>query len=481
MSITGAMNNALTGLAAASRGASTVSNNLANALTDGYARRELDLSARSGTGGVQVNGEVRIINQTLLNDRRSSDADFARGEAQVDFLIAVQGVIGEPGSPMSLSDLMVDLETALVASAAQPQSGAMLEQGVGKLSQLVDRLAGTASAIQQERGRADSEIDNMVTRLNSDLSRIERLNDDIKRAVLRGESGGGLLDERQRLIDSVSEIVPIREVDRGNGVVALMSPGGILMDGPAPRISFAPATVVTADLSIGGGTLSGLSVNGTALDLGRDKHLLSGGRLEGLFAVRDLLGPSVQARLDGFARDLVERFEAGSVDPSRPSGSPGLLTDGGAAFDPAFETGLAGRLQVNPLVDPAQGGEAWRLRDGLGSSVPGNIGDASGLHRLSGALAELRSPASGGFPAGVRNASGLASDVLTSVGLVREMAESDAAYAMARSTALNDRLLSDGVDSDSEMQRLLLIEQSYAANARVISASQEMLDTLMRI
>jgi len=38
-----------------------------------------------------------------------------------------------------------------------------------------------------------------------------------------------------------------------------------------------------------------------------------------------------------------------------------------------------------------------------------------------------------------------------------------------------------GVDTDAEMQSLLLIEQSYAANARVIQTVSDMLDILMQI
>lgn len=59
MSISSSLNSALSGLNAASRAAGTVSANIANAMTEGYGRRELDLSARTlgGRGaGVAVTG-----------------------------------------------------------------------------------------------------------------------------------------------------------------------------------------------------------------------------------------------------------------------------------------------------------------------------------------------------------------------------------------------------------------------------------------
>ena len=56
MSISGALSNALSGLSAASRAVSLVSTNIANAMTDGYGRRDIELAARGIGGGVDVVG-----------------------------------------------------------------------------------------------------------------------------------------------------------------------------------------------------------------------------------------------------------------------------------------------------------------------------------------------------------------------------------------------------------------------------------------
>ena len=72
MSISGALSNALSGLTATSRSAEMVSNNLANALNENYARREVVLAARShgATGqGVSVTGVQRNVDLALLSDK----------------------------------------------------------------------------------------------------------------------------------------------------------------------------------------------------------------------------------------------------------------------------------------------------------------------------------------------------------------------------------------------------------------------------
>jgi len=64
MSITGALNNALSGLTTTSRMAETVSSNLSNAVTDGYGRRSLELASLQ-LGGVQVQAVNRLLTRVF--------------------------------------------------------------------------------------------------------------------------------------------------------------------------------------------------------------------------------------------------------------------------------------------------------------------------------------------------------------------------------------------------------------------------------
>jgi len=62
-------------------------------------------------------------------------------------------------------------------------------------------------------------------------------------------------------------MVPIREVPRDNGEIALITSGGaILLDGKAATFSFSPVGVVTADMTIASGALGKLSINGEMID-----------------------------------------------------------------------------------------------------------------------------------------------------------------------------------------------------------------------
>ena len=69
MSITSALNSAISGLNVTSRAADVVSSNLANALTPGYGRRELEVqSLVGGSPGVRVVGITRNVDEGVIAD-----------------------------------------------------------------------------------------------------------------------------------------------------------------------------------------------------------------------------------------------------------------------------------------------------------------------------------------------------------------------------------------------------------------------------
>lgn len=105
MSITGAMNAAVSGLRAAARGSEIVSNNISNALTPSYGRRGLDLSALSygASGGVQIDSISRHMNEGVVADRRVANAAQQKAQTAVDFFRRLEDVTGIAGDAEGLS------------------------------------------------------------------------------------------------------------------------------------------------------------------------------------------------------------------------------------------------------------------------------------------------------------------------------------------------------------------------------------------
>lgn len=482
MSISASLSNALSGLTAASRQAEVISSNVSNALTPGYARRRVELSAESLAGrgaGVRVDGVTRVVDQYLLADRRLADADAANSNVRTAFLNSLEKAIGAPGESGSLSDQFAALDKAFVQAASRPDSQARLQQVVSTAYSLAQKFNSLSDTIQQSRMTADDDIANQVDDLNRSLAQIDQLNSDILAERSSGRDATALMDQRQRAIDHVAGIVPIREVARNRDQVAIYTTGGaVLLDGNPAVIGFNPVSTITADMTKASGALSGLSINGVQIDTS-ERGPLGGGTLGAQFAIRDDLAPGTQTQIDALARDLIERFQQPSVDPSLSTGQPGLFTDRGNIADPLYEAGLAGRIDVNAIADPARGGALWRLRDGLGAAAPGDVGNGALLSAYSDALAQKLVPVSGGFTGSARSAGGLAADVLSNVAGKRQSAEAAQSYASARQSSLVQQELQDGVDTDAELQHLMQVEQAYAANSRVIQTIDDMMKQLI--
>ncbi|MBC7179989.1 MAG: flagellar hook-associated protein FlgK, partial [Roseovarius sp.] len=82
MTLGSALSSALSGLAANTRAVDVLSGNLANALTEGFAPREITLAATRDSRGVQVTGVSRQVDLGLLSDRRLADSARAASEVQ---------------------------------------------------------------------------------------------------------------------------------------------------------------------------------------------------------------------------------------------------------------------------------------------------------------------------------------------------------------------------------------------------------------
>ncbi|MEM9736263.1 MAG: flagellar basal body protein, partial [Pseudomonadota bacterium] len=351
MSLTNTLSNALTGLNAASRQADLIANNLANALTEGYGRREIELgSVQVGDrgAGVGINGVTRISDPRATGVRRLAEADSAASGTLADAQQRLADALGLPGEPDSLASRADTLDAALAAAAETPENGPLLSGAVTAAEDLARSFRDAASEARAIRQDADRDIARQVETLNASLTEIESLNAEIRNATQRGTETAALEDRRHVLIDRISGIVPLKVVQRDLGQVALFGKnGGQLLDGRAFPFEFTGTPIITPEMTLADGNLSGLTVNGAEQEVGTGRGFFDGGSLEASFAVRDRLVPEASARLDALAADLLQRVAQPSTDPSLGLVEPGLFTDAGAALDPTNIQGLSARIVIN--------------------------------------------------------------------------------------------------------------------------------------
>lgn len=488
MSLSSALSNALSGLNTSALEAELIANNVANAQTAGYTRKVAELSAVSvdGSGaGVTVSGIRLMEDPAAVASRRQSDAEFALHSTTAAGLGDLTALLGTPGNFSALGETAARFEASLLAAANDPASAPRLANAVGAAGQYVEALTSLSTETQALRASADAEIATQVEQVNTNLQSIEALNREIRMLTQSGGDASALLDERKSLIDQVASILPIRTSSRPGGEVAIYTNGGAkLLDGPASELALTGTPIITQDMTLASGALSGLSIDGRPVNIGLPDGSgpADGGSLSALFVQRDTILPEFAIQLDALAEDLVTRFDAAGIDASRTPGDPGLFTDNGGAYAGANLEGLAGRLSLNATVDPLQGGAAWRLRDGLGAATPGEAGNAELLIALSDAATTARAPVSS---LGFTQSGGLADFAagLTSVVFGKAaQAETRQSYSAAVNGSLRQAELSvSGVNTDVELQSLLRIEKAYAANALVLSTVDDLVQRLLEI
>ncbi|TXM63658.1 flagellar hook-associated protein FlgK, partial [Methylobacterium sp. WL12] len=77
---------------------------------------------------------------------------------------------------------------------------------------------------------------------------------------------------------------------------------------------------------------------------------------------------------------------------------------------------------------------------------------------------------------------GFTQDIIAAQGAAAANAANlDAGQSVALSTAQGRFAKSAGVNVDEEMSNLIALQTAYSANARVLTAARDMLDTLLRI
>ena len=423
----------------------------------------------------------RNINPALQSTTRKAEAEYAKVGVYSDFYSRMSNYVGTVDDNMSISTQISNFDAALVEATSRPDATERLHDLSVKAGLIVQSITNAADGLNQQRLAAESSIDLQVDQLNSQLKELEKLNARIVVAQAAGGSTTAMEDQRDLLIDTVNQAIPVNVVQRDQGRVALFTVGGVaLLDGRASELSFDAKRTIEPQMTQDNGLLSGLEINGLAMDTSINGPL-RGGTLIAAFDIRDNVAVEAQNDLDAVARDLVERFQDPALDATIGLTDAGIFTDSGGAFDPADTGGLAARLEWNDLVAMDGQAETWRLRDGLYAAAEGDPGDASQLIAYSDAISENRTVSTTKLGTISSDLNTLSASLMSRFARDSDSASNSLSYAATSYTELAQAELALGVDSDAELQNMMLIENAYAANARMLSTIDDMMESLLRI
>ena len=267
MSLSTALHGALSGLSAAGRASGVVSENIANALTPGYAKRSIILSSNSEVSpGVRVLGIQRQANLGIISSRRQADAEFSNANPLASFQTRFASAVGDPTDTDPITARLAAFDSSLISASSRPDSAQRLDDVAIKANDLVNLINNASDTVQKMRSEADRKISIQVERLNKALSDVEDLNVRITALEAGNAPTAALLDQRQVLIDEINNIAPVNVVERNYGQVALYTIGGaVLLDGQAATLEFTPVNTIVPEMTLTSGGLSGLTLNGNPI------------------------------------------------------------------------------------------------------------------------------------------------------------------------------------------------------------------------
>jgi flagellar hook-associated protein 1 FlgK len=486
MTLIAGLNTGLTGLSTISDQIAVVSRNVANAGDPSASRKTANVVSVPGSG-VRIDSVTRAVNTALFDKLLGATSDSSAQKAIVDAVNQLDTTVNDPQLEASPAALLSKLQSAIQTYSAAPQNATAGQATIMAAKDLAQSLNSATLTVQQVRGQADADMAASVSNLSSLLGQFEAVNNEIVKGTVKGADVTDYLDQRDKLLASISEEVGIRTVSRTNNDMAIYTDSGAtLFDKKARSVTFTPTPLYSATTIGNEVSIDGIPITGNAGSM-----LARSGKLVGLATVRDTTAVSYQNQLDEIARGLILTFaeKDQSATPTLPDRT-GLFTYPGAPATPAagaISAGIAGTIQVSAAVDPDKGGNPSLLRDG-GVSGSAYIYNSTGASAYTDRLQQIIDSldATQSFDPSAKNGASatLANYASSSVAwleAIRKSATSDADYKETlRQTSSNALSSETGVNMDQEMTRMLELERSYQASSRIITTIDGMFNALLQ-
>lgn len=235
----GYFNQARLGIFAAQKGLSVAGNNISNINTPGYTRQRLEqksfyasgadryysaYDARTGNG-VLCTGVSQLRDPYLDIRYRSQMSNVGAMDAKLAGLEGIQAILDEVGKGDDdfgvISDKLHKVYDALQMLNDQTGHAVYDTQVRAAAQALADQFRAYASRLSEHYNNAVKGFKEDVTAVNNLLSNIRDLNAAIRKSEIHGDNALELRDERNLLIDKLSEYMKIdviyTEEDIGGG------------------------------------------------------------------------------------------------------------------------------------------------------------------------------------------------------------------------------------------------------------------------
>lgn len=452
----GSLNIAYTGIKAHSKRISTIGENIANVNTEGYHRQRVELSPieniaagqmsgryRAGAG-VEVTDVARMRDKILSEHSRQQSAVAASKAKTAETLVQIEQTVGGLNAG-GLHDQMTALFNSFDDLAGSPEDPAMRSVVLQRADNVAQGFSRTIEGINQLHHRSLEQAADQVRQINALSEQIAIMDVEVAGAVNVGADPNTLLDKRDAMVNELSELAAVQIVEDKDGQVAVSVDGFLVVtNGRSNTLDIATAS--DPDLALLGYART------TVIDANGHERRIAGGELGAALTTLNQIIPDGRRDIDAAALDLATQVNALHQAGSGLDGSTGL---------DMFAIGGFGQLVVSTDVegDPAKVAAA---------AAGGGLLDNTTARQIA-QLADI--------PTGP-----LANFVETVGSMAAKVASANGNAEAARAASIqadNLALAAGGVSLDEELTDLITAQRSYEASARLMTAIDEMIQTLI--
>lgn len=437
----------VSGIVAAEAGIATIESNITNATNPNYSAESVSLAARPGLDGAGAGVDVVGVQRADAPFLGSEIADAQSGQSfnssYAQILKVAEGIIA-PGSGAGLSRALQDLFNSFSNLAASPEDPTVRAAVLNSASTFAKIAQDASSGLAQAAANAASALPSMVAQVNGAAQQIAQLNQEIQAAQAGGGSAAALRDQRDALVNQLSNLIGATADSKGN-----VSVGGL------PLVSGAIALSLSAS---GSGAATALQI---ALPKGNIQVQVSqvGGTIGGV-----LTGVSSVMRLRSDLNDFVTSV-ANAINAQHQKGFGLNGSTGNSLF---LVPGGSGPIAINPAITPQNLAAASSA-----SGVPGDGSNATAIAALASVVG-----ADSVFPTSTFGQA--IAQVVSQFGLNLQTAQNAQQQAAGSLQSLNQLKGSiTGVSINEQLARLVQFQQALQAAGRAVQASNDILTFLI--
>lgn len=342
--LSASLNIAVSSMLAEEGALDTTSNNIANVDTPGYSRQvpNLEESTPIQVGELTYGTGVELSSVTSLRDSvldlRVNQETQQQGQLNA-FISAgqqIQSLFNETSGTGLQSSLTAFFDS--LSQLSSDPSDLTTRDGVLTAAQnLSQTFNQTSNNLAQLQTNTDQAVQQSVGQINSLTTQIAQANQQVTAAVESGTNAGPYEDQRQELMNQLSNYIGFSEIDAGNGSLTLTTANGSAL--VVGNQSFALSTQTNS-------TTGFQDVYSNGQDI---TSQISGGALAGQIQIRDQEIPSIQNSLDTLAYNLTTAVNKQNETGYDLNGDPGE-----AIFAPLTqEQGAASAMGVS-MTDPTE-------------------------------------------------------------------------------------------------------------------------------